>query len=465
MLFVNGVILVFGWVTLLFITLLSVIKRSKQGLIVKPMIWFLAFLLFFIFGGISLMEYLIFGGKGVTNRWTLAVLSDENIYLFSSLWFISAVCFTIAAMLSYNAFMRMTLTWNKAHVWSGYELDIAVHIALILAVSSAVYEGHFASLKGLERTAAMWMRYEKSFGVVNLPYKDIFFVYFTLLLMWVKTQTKKRRNFIKYFHILFIIVFMLFAVFKGSRLPVAEALLVWLAFNLWTGERIRFSTFVSYGVLTVGVAVAFYSLRGPLLSLFYDGMPFSSNFGRLSLLEADAGGQIYVTIKAYTEGWKLPFELMPGNSALFNALVGLIPRTINPIKTRTIVYLFNKTFCGLYTGGGFAMNIVADGIFNFGRQLFFVQAFLIGIIVGLFEHLRLSRRRFGPVLYVSCASIAIYSVIADLNQFLQVIIWRLITVFVVTALTEIFRLRHVRSAGSAGNRSDQGRSFSQLKSY
>lgn len=86
------------------------------------------------------------------------------------------------------------------------------------------------------------------------------------------------------------------------------------------------------------------------------------------------------------------------------------------------------------------MNIVADGVFNFGRQFFFVQALLIGSIVGLFDRLRLSRRRFGSTLYVSCASIVIYAVIADFGQFLQVIMWRLINLFVVMTLTQIVGL-------------------------
>lgn len=451
-------VLTLGWIGLFLVASFIVTKRSRQGLVIKPMLWYLALLLMILFGGLSLVEYLFFGAKGITNRWTLAVLSEENVYLFSSLWFISAASFAVAAILTHVGPMRTTSTWNKFRVWEHRELNIALHIAFALALFSAMHEGHFTLLRGVERTTAMWMRYEHDLESVSLPYKDIFFVYFALLLMWIETQSKRQRNLIKYLHVLFVTVFMAFSVLRGGRLIVVEALVALLIFNLWKGKGVRFKTLVGYGVLAVGASVAFYSFRGALLSLITKGIiPSSVSFGRLSLLQADAGAHMYVTIKAYTEGWRLPLELMPGGSALLGALIGLIPRIINPWKPHTIVYLFNVSFEGLYTGGGFAMNIVADGVFNFGQQFFFVQALLIGSIVGLFDRLRLSRRRFSSTLYVSCASLVIYAVIADLNQFLQVIMWRLITLFVVMTLTEIVGLVSLRSAAvraNAGNRKE-----------
>lgn len=345
-------VLTLGWIVLFLVTSLIVTKRSAQGLVIKPMLWYLALLLFILLGGFSLLEYLIFGEKGITNRWTLAVLSEENVYLFSSLWFISAASFAVAAILTHVALMRTTSTWNKLRVWERHELNIAVHIAFALALFSAMHEGYFTLLRGVERTAAMWIGYERDLETVSLPYKDIFFVYFALLLMWIQTQPKRQRNLIKYLHVLFATVFMAFSVLRGGRLIVAEALLAWLVFNLWKGRGVRLRALVGYGVLAVGVSVAFYSFRGALLSLITDGIPPSVDFGRLSLLQADAGGHMYVTIKAYTEGWRLPLELMPGGSALLGAVMGLIPRIIIPWKPHTIVYLFNVTFEGLYTGGG-----------------------------------------------------------------------------------------------------------------
>ena len=219
-------VLMLGWIVLFLVTSLIVTKRSAQGLVIKPMIWYLALLLFILLGGFSLVEYLILGEKGITNRWTLAVLSEENVYLFSALWFISATSFAVAAILTHVGPMRPTSTWNKLRVWERHELNIAVHIAFALALFSAMHEGYFTLLRGVERTAAMWIGYERDLESVSLPYKDIFFVYFALLLMWIETQPKRQRNHVKYLHVLFVMVFVAFSILLGRRLIVVEA---WLS--------------------------------------------------------------------------------------------------------------------------------------------------------------------------------------------------------------------------------------------
>lgn len=433
-------LLAFSWVGLFFIGSFTIVKKSKKDLFIKPTLWFFSFLLFILLGGGTLIEYLTIGDEGLTNRWALAVLSTENIFLFSLLWFISGCFFTIAAILATSILTpKAACQLNyKFQTWKYHEITIAVNVAFIFAILSVIYENVF-TLPKTERTIAMWMKYEQSIEQLNLPYKDIFFTYFTLLLIWMNIQPTRYKNVLKYIHILFVIVFVTFSILQGRRLIIIESLLIWLIFRSWKGEVIRVNKYLFvYCFLIIIVSITFYNIRSMLLLFITKGIFFPVHFVRLSLLQADAGGHVYVTIKAYSEGWKLPLELMPGGSPLLSAFIGLIPQIINPWKSHTITYLFNITyFKGLYTGGGLFMNIVSDGIFNFGRQFFFIQAFLIGTIIGLFDRLRFSTHKFTSTLYISCASISIYAVIGSLNEFLQIIMWRSIVLFLIIILTQI----------------------------
>jgi hypothetical protein len=440
MLILNLLMLALAWIIFFTIISFTIIKKNKKDLIIKLKLWYLASCFLFIIGGLSLIEYLIFGDTNITNRWTLAVLSEENIYLFSSLWFISAIFFVIGVILS-NSFQRFISGWNNYQIINFYDLNKVTYISFVLTLLSAIYENHFTLLK-TERVKNMWINYELGFTRIDLPYKDIFMVYFALFLIWLDVK-QKQKDFNKYLQIIFVITFIVFSILQGDRLIAIEIWLIWLIFNSWKNKGIKLKAFISQCILIVCISIIFYSFRLILLSLFLNNqlISFPVNYKRiLSLLQADVGGHMYVTIKIYKELWQFPFDQLLCGSALLTTIINIIPRIINPWKSHTITYLFNLAYFGdIYEGGGLFMNIVSDGILNFGKYFFFIQSFLLGFFIGLFDFLSFSKNLFNLVLYMSCASIVIYATIDNLGAFLQVIIFRSIILLLIVVFSKLLK--------------------------
>lgn len=433
----KGIVILISWIMLFIITTKFVIwKKCKNRILLRLSLWYLSFLLMFLFGGISLMEYLIAGAENITNRWILAILSEDNILLYSSLWLISATSFVLGSIWMYSTIKIKSPLSFKLTNWQKYKLNIIFHIAFILTLFACVYNKHFTLPQDIDRTKKMWIEGKISAEKLDLPTKDIFFIYFSLFMLW--SMESKKNNY-KLIHIIFIISFLAFHVISGGRLYVMEALISYLIFRSWQKGGINLHKFFLLCIVIIAISTTFYNIRGWILGLLKGiSIPISSS-RIISLLQTDVSNSMYVTIKIYNETWKFPFEQMPWNSSLIYNIISAPPRIINPFHPSfTIAYLFNQAL-GHGEESGFFMNIVADGILNFGHNLFFVQAFILGFLISLIDRLVYSKSLFKLSFYFSCGFVVIYSVISGLHEFLQILLIRLfflsmlfITTYVIT---------------------------------
>ena len=150
---------------------------------------------------------------------------------------------------------------------------------------------------------------------------------------------------------------------------------------------------------------------------------------RISLLQGDGGISMYVTVKAI-KGLQYP--------PFLNFVIYLIPRFIWPTKPDPLSVVFNYVYGS--GEGGFGIPMVAAGIMNFGKQLFFMQTLLAGYIVGLLDSLKYKRTSLSTVLYVTCGPLFVYVVIADMGQLISQIVWRLVTVGITFVCIDVLKI-------------------------
>lgn len=423
------VLLIISWFLLFFeVTYAVAVWKSYTRTRIKISLWYLSFLLYVLFGLGCSIEYAFFGKAGITNRWTLSILSTENVIHFSFLWLIGTLAFVIGtstASLWRGKTRRQPI---RAIGMSEEDLMIAVHLTLIIAVVSAIHMGAFHV--SLNRTAAMWSGYAASFHRIDLPYRTFFIVYFTFLLFWREVIRKRTHKLLWFLHLIICILYISFCIFaEGSRLPAISFLFTYIAFQALKKKALPLKSVAFWGSVFVIAALVLYQWRGQIMSLLISRQISYLPSGRISLLQGDGGISMYVTVKAM-EGLQYP--------PFLNFVIYLIPRFIWPTKPDPLSVAFNHIYGS--GEGGFGIPMIAAGIVNFGKQLFFLQTFIAGYIVGLLDSLKYKRTSLSSVLYVTCASLFVYVVIADMGQLIAQIVWRLVMVGITFVCVRILKI-------------------------
>jgi len=427
-------VLTVSWLLLIvLVTYIQVVRvgDKRKQLKIRLNLWYLSFLLYALFGLGCTVEYLFFGNTGITNRWTLRVLTRNNVCTFSFLWLIGAFTFVIGSIIAVTSFRRKT-TYQPVPVnqMSQRDLILAVHLAFLIFLFSAIHMDAFQV--SLNRTAAMWSGYEASMHRIDLPYKVFFIIYFTLTLFLGENLRNRAQKKLFYIHLSICIAFAGFYLFvQGGRLVAIQLLFTYIAFKTLKNKTFSLRGFIIFGVILVGGVLAIYQWRGQIMALLLGRQIQWFPQGRLSLLEGDGGIAMYVTNKCM-EGLQYP--------PFLNFIIYIIPRFLWHSKPDPLSVAFNRAYGA---EGGFGIPMVAAGIVNFGVYLCFLQTFIAGCLTGLLDSLKYSRSRLAIILYVSSGSLFFYAVIADLGQFLAQIIWRLITISLILGCVKLIKMGRI----------------------
>ena len=134
------VLLIISWLLLFVeVTYAVIVWKPYTRAGIKISLWYLSFLLYVLFGLGCSIEYAFFGKEGITNRWTLSILSTENVIHFSFFWLVGTLAFVIGS--STASLWRGKTRRQPIRVigMSEKDLMIAVHLTLVIAILSAIH--------------------------------------------------------------------------------------------------------------------------------------------------------------------------------------------------------------------------------------------------------------------------------------------------------------------------------------